>query len=225
MLLVLARRELNTTCEMTWRCAFVELSTPSDETASLRSSCGADLSPAEPVRLRYRLREGATSEYLGAEPALMQLGLAHPALELARMIFSEVPYGELSRSYRIEPEFPPFPTTDIALPQEPVAVLQWGSQLAAGLDYLHRHYVTLPAIALPSVSLSRGKAVWVDLTHAQVIPPEERGNAAPLFARDVRDLARLIGSLVADGQNGHLIPTFPKAAAQLLVKAVRSPET
>lgn len=189
------------------------------------SSCGADLSQSEALNFRYRLHEGASVDYLGLEPSLMQLGLNHPTLELAHAIFSETPYGAVVRFYKVEPEFPHFPTTDIVLPQEPVAVLQWGSQLASGLDYLHRNYVVLPNMKLSSVSLSKGRAVWIDLGSAQVLSEAERGAAASAFAKDVRELARLIGHLASDGKNGHLTAGFPKEAEQLLVQAYRSPET
>ncbi|MGC8947619.1 MAG: Stp1/IreP family PP2C-type Ser/Thr phosphatase [Anaerolineae bacterium] len=155
------------------------------------TSCGADLSEASPLFLRYRMREGAREEIFAVPLVLVRASLRHPGLWLPREVFSEAPYGP-PRIYLVEPEQPPTPAATLPVPQEAVRVLEWGSNLAQALSLLHRQGVVLQKVGLQQIGVDNRSACWTSLETARLLPPQQRDQAAAIFAQNVAGLAAVL---------------------------------
>lgn len=155
------------------------------------TSCGANLSAAMPVRMRYRVRESAQEQAFRTFAILLQAGVAHPGLFLPREVFTEAPYGP-SRAYSVEPEQVPTSAASVPVPQEIPRVLEWGILLARALEELHRRGITPGEISLHRIGVEERQAVWLHLETAQVLPSPEQGRVTGQFARDVAGLASVL---------------------------------
>lgn len=196
-----------------------EISTPQERFCS---SCGADLSDAEPLHLRYLVRESPDGHAFAAEAQLLGLRLEHPGLLLPRAFFVEAPYGA-PRRYLVEPEFSPPPATSLPVPQELQRVLEWGISLAQALAYLHRYQVTLDGAGLEHIAVEGKTARWAHLEGASIIPPANRSQAAGYFIRDVQGLAAALFYLATGRQKYTAAVSLPEPVARLFSQALTAP--
>jgi len=185
--------------------------------------CGADLSAVPGLHLRYQMYESAVPEAFAGVAALLQMQLRHPALTLPKRVFTETPYGATPRHYLVDEEFLLPLASTLPVPQEPVKVLTWGVALAQGLDYLHRHFVTFPKLALTTITIDDKHASWADWQAAQIIPAEQRGHAQASFAQDIQALARILTYLVSGQQQPERAAALPESAVVILTQAAQSP--
>ncbi len=185
--------------------------------------CGAEIAGARPLYLRYLVRESRDLHAFTAEAQILGLRLEHPALLLPHDVFVEAPYGP-PRAYLVESEFKPATADTLPVPQPLHTVLGWGIALAQGLDYLHRHQVTMGGVGLEQIALEGKTARWVNLRGASVISPEARARPGAFFARDVRGLAAALFYL-ATGQTRYSPPGgWPAGIAALFAQALGSEE-
>jgi serine/threonine protein phosphatase PrpC len=185
------------------------------------SSCGAALSDAEPLDLRYLIHESANEQAFAAQAQLLRMRLEHPGLLLPCDVFVESPYGP-ARHYLVESEFTPPSAASLPIPQALDLVLEWGADLARAMDYLHSHHVTLREISLKEIAMPGDRAHWAHLSTATPIPPEARATADRAFAQDVRELATVLAYL-ASGPHQNLPPQMPKQATQAFSQALAGP--
>lgn len=183
--------------------------------------CGADLSSAWPLHLRYRVRESADEHAFTVEARLLEIGVEHPGLLLPRQVFTEAPYGP-PRQYRVESETLPMLATALPVPQPLGKVLEWGVSLAKAMDYLHRRLVAVNSVGLEHIAVDGKQARWVDLHRALVLPPGSEEAAADYFVQDVRDLAALL-IFMATGQHQTIPPQLPAAAEMAFSQALAGP--
>ena len=149
--------------------------------------CGADLSTVTPLSLRHLARESVEPEAFTTEAKLLERGLDHPGLVLPDDFFVEAPYGP-PRRYLIEPSFPHALATSRSVPQKTERVLDWGTQLAEALAYLHQHGLFLDDFDLDHISIEGRRARWhcLDVIRfADDLAPET------IEARHASDVARL----------------------------------
>lgn len=196
---------------------------PVDSEERFCAYCGADLSDAEEIHLRYLVQESSDGHAFQTEAKLLQLSLDHPALLPPHDFFEETPYGTLSRRYLVEAEYLPPRATTLSVPQELNKVLQWGIDLAQALGCLHQHNVTLQGAGIKHIALEKETAYWVDLGVAQVTPPTSSSETESYFAQDIQGLANALLYL-ATGQRAYQsdLP-LPDQAANTLSKASRRP--
>jgi len=123
--------------------------------------CGKPLAQELPLLL---LRE-ADSDYFAGQEQLINLHLVHPHVHPPISTFQE----ELSDGTRfclVTPFSQELPTSP-----EINEVMEWGRQLASGLDYLHSHGVALgEELNTSAIGIMDGKVVWRDLNHARTLP-------------------------------------------------------
>ncbi len=185
------------------------------------SSCGADISGARPIYLRYRVQESAKTQAFAAETRLLKMGLEHPALLLPHDAFVESPYGP-PRHYLVKPEFAPPLAVALPVPQELGQVLEWGISLAQAMDYLHRHHVTLHEIGLEQIAMPGKKARWAHLNAATIVSPEDQTTAEGHFAQDIRALATVLAYL-ATGPRQDASTQMPEQVARAFSQALTGP--
>ncbi|MCX8067362.1 MAG: Stp1/IreP family PP2C-type Ser/Thr phosphatase [Anaerolineae bacterium] len=154
-------------------------------------ACGADLSDAAPVLLRYRVRESAHERAFVVPALLLQAGVDHPGLFLPREVFTEAPYGP-PRAYAVETEHLPVLAASLPVPQESLRVLEWGITLARALEHLHRQGITLGEMDLGRIGVEGDRAFWLSLENAQVLSAAEQSRATAYFARDLAGMAALL---------------------------------
>ena len=195
----------------------------SDPQEQFCTSCGADLSGMEPLRLRYLIREGTDEQAFVVEARLLGVDQGHPGLLLPLDVFVEAPYGP-PRHYVVETEFAPPPVTSLTVPQELNQVLEWGVSLAQALDHLHRHDVTLNEAVLDHIVIAGKRALWAHLSAAHVIPPTAQSTAATQFAQDVQGLAvALLYLATGEEQIDHA--QLPDQVAATFSQALATPAT
>lgn len=153
-------------------------------------NCGADISKAQFVHLRYRLEETTDPQAFSAERQLLGMRLDHPGIRLPLEIFSETPYGP-ERHYRVLPQLSPATADSMPVPQELNDVLKWSCDLAAATAYLHKHQVVLSTPHLDHVLIEDKEARWVNLRQAYIISPESRGRVQNLLTEDVQGLVTI----------------------------------
>jgi serine/threonine protein phosphatase PrpC len=195
----------------------------SDAQEQYCSSCGADLSGIEPLRLCYLIQESADEQAFAVEAQLLGMDLKHAGLLLPREIFVQAPYGP-PRHYMVESEFSPPPATSLPVPQGLNQVLGWGVSLAQALDDLHRHNVTLGEVVLDHVAIAGKQALWAHLGTAHIAAPAAHSMAASDFAQDVQGLgAVLVYLATGERQAAHI--HLPEPVAATLSQALTAPTT
>lgn len=188
------------------------------------TSCGADLSEASPLFLRYRVREGAREEIFAVPLALVRGSLHHPGLQLPREVFAEAPYGP-PRIYLVEPEQPPTPAATLAVPQEAVRVLRWGVTLAQALSLLHHRGIVLQKVDLQQIGVDERSACWTSLETARMLLPQEQAQAPALFAQNVAGLAAVLLYLATGRAWNPQRPGPVPPELDILVPVLQSPAT
>ncbi|MBN1259464.1 MAG: Stp1/IreP family PP2C-type Ser/Thr phosphatase [Anaerolineae bacterium] len=186
-------------------------------------SCGAEISGAPAVNLRYRIHESANPEFFAQEAQLLAMRLQHPALRLPLAVFIETPYGA-PRQYRVAPEFPLPRVTTLSIPQEINTVLEWGVSLAQGLAYLHQHQVTIPFANPKHIVFDGKRALWINLEQSVIITPEKRANSAEYFALDVKALAASLLYLATGKQKLTQDMALPEPVKALFFQAITNPQ-
>jgi serine/threonine protein phosphatase PrpC len=197
-----------------------EVSDPEEQFCTF---CGADLAGAEPLRLRYLIRESADEQTFAVEAQLLRMRLEHPGLLLPRDVFAEAPYGS-SRYYLVESEFLPPLATSLVMPQKLGQVLAWGVSLARALSYLHRHQLTLQGASLEHIAVDGASAYWVRLGVARVIPPDARSQSASYFIQDVRGLASALYYMATGGTQYDPQAAMPEQVAAVFAQTLASPQ-
>jgi len=190
-----------------------------DHEQSFCEECGADLSQVHHLHLRY-LADEQKEDGFATESQLTAACLRHPNLFLPNEIFSEVPYGSLSRMYRIRPEFSPTPITELDIPQELNIVLKWGDQLAKALIHLHQHQVVLRQVDVESVGVVNEEAQWVNLDRVEVLSPQLRDEAEGVKRQNIRELARLLLYLASGKKELFKASNLPPSAYRLFEQAM-----
>lgn len=182
--------------------------------------CGADLSTVTPLSLRHLARESVEPGAFAIEAKLLERGLDHPGLVLPEDFFIEAPYGP-PRRYLIEPSFPHALATSRSVPQKTERVLDWGTQLAETLAYLHQHGLFLDDFELSHISIEGRRARWhcLDVIRfADGLDPEALQDR---HARDVSRLAELLFYL-ATGEEEYS-PDVPDPAYDLFARTLGTP--
>ena len=187
------------------------------------AECGAALATSPEVQLRYQVYEDADPTAFAVAEQLLALRLHHPALILPELVFSETPYGVLSRRYLVMKELLFQPASALKTPQDPIKVLRWGMSLAQGLDYLHHHFVTLPHLAPTAIVVSESNAFWANWQAPYIIPVEQRSNAQAYFSQDLQNLAGLLAYFASGQQRPESIATLPETAVAVLSRALDAP--
>lgn len=188
------------------------------------AACGADLTGAKLMRIRYIIEESAQLDAYAPEDQLLGMRLEHPGLLLPIAIFTEAPYGP-TRRYRVSLENMPPTADELPLPQPLNEVLAWGAMLADALTHLHRHQVTLGEVSLRDVVIENEDAFWIHLDRASVIPPRSRNGARAFFAEDVQGLAFLLLRLATGQQELEIDSQLPERVQMLFQRAINSPIT
>lgn len=188
------------------------------------TSCGAELSAALPLLLRYRVRESAYERAFDSLAALLEAGVEHPGLFLPREVFTEAPYGP-PRAYSVEPEQLPPSAVSLPVPQEIPQVLEWGISLARALEQLHQRRITVGEVDLHRIGVEGHRACWLYLEAAQVLPPPEQGRAGAYFARDLAGLAAVLLYLATGRAWDPRRPGPFPLELEALVRALASPGT
>lgn len=123
--------------------------------------CGHPLEQHPPLLLLHE----ADTDRFGNQQQVIDLHLAHPNIHPPIAIFQQEQHGGMR--YYLVMQY----SQD--LPQHPEAskALEWGLQLANGLDYLHAHGVALgEELDQSSFGLAEDKIVWRNLSNARVLP-------------------------------------------------------
>ncbi len=181
-------------------------------TENLRSdpacrACGNELYGVVPLRRRYQLHEYRESARLQAAARATAQGLQHTAL-VPHVYFSEQPHAGEERHYIMLPEAA-LPSAELLpLPQKLARVLNWGVQLAEGLAYLHYHGICWPEVTAWHILVHEKSAMWCDLSHAQLLPPDVAA-AARARAADVAGLVKTLHYLITDRYEFIPIPELP----------------
>lgn len=123
--------------------------------------CGSPLEESSPLLM---LQEADSDRFSGLQP-IIDLHLAHPNVHPPVSIFQqEQPSG---MRYCLVTPF------SQELPSQPESskVLQWGLQLAEGLDYLHAHGIAFGETLDPtSFGMMEDKIVWRNFNNARILP-------------------------------------------------------
>jgi serine/threonine protein phosphatase PrpC len=126
---------------------------------------------------RKRIKESLAPDVLGREPEIAQRGLAHAGLLAPTQYFTER-LGPDVRHCVVSPEPPSDRASGLKAPQPLDAVLQWGIELADGLDHLHEHRITfVPAGRSPDAmaehfAFTAYGAAWTDFAACHAWPLE-----------------------------------------------------
>ncbi len=123
--------------------------------------CGSPLDENIPLLL---LQEADSDRY-SSLLAIVDLHLAHPNIHPPVATFQqEVPGGV--RYYLVRPY-----SQELPVHPDVRNVLDWGIQLAGGLDYLHMHGMAFGATLDPAAfGLAEEKIVWRDFSEVRILP-------------------------------------------------------
>ncbi|HOU11855.1 MAG TPA: Stp1/IreP family PP2C-type Ser/Thr phosphatase [Anaerolineae bacterium] len=168
------------------RCPRCDTAIEGDE-VQFCTHCGTDLSHVTLVYPKFLVRETAEAQALSESSQLVALHLSHPALILPVDVFMETAFGPL-RYYRVEPAI----KRSVEAPYLLDKVLAWGIALAQGMAYVHQRYVVLRHVDAEHVVIEDGRASFVCIDNARILPQDAYAQAASDFAENVRALARLL---------------------------------
>lgn len=119
------------------------------------------------VKKHWLLREAADIQTIRGELALIDRGLAHPAVRVAIRTFVEEDYNRIQRHYLVLPGHTLTLLEEVDLPLEFDQALQWIGQLADGLAYLHSQQVALGEVSPQHVCIAQNAPQWFDLGAAR----------------------------------------------------------
>jgi serine/threonine protein phosphatase PrpC len=170
--------------------------------------CGHPMDQLSPLLV---LQE-ADSDQFSRQSQLIDLHLAHPNVHPPVAVFNQELSGGM-RYYLVTPcsqELPAHPETS--------TVLEWGLQLAEGLDYLHEHGVVLgEELQCSCFGLVDEKIVWRNFNSARILPmlsDREKINNVRLLALS---LYTWITGKAAYSQDSPLNPGINRLFQQALV--------
>ena len=183
--------------------------------------CGAVLDGVTPVHRRYQLHEHRDSSHLASVAHITDVGLSHPGLLFYRY-FVERPYGSDDRYYVVLPDPLPTLASKLPVPQKAGRVMDWGSQLADALAYLHAHHICWQQVTADHIALRDRQAMWLDFSSARPLSLG-KAEAARQKAQDVSGLASVMFYLAA-GQESNAGPGgLPYAAQSVFERALGQP--
>lgn len=157
------------------------------------SNCGAALDEVSSVYPQFVLKESWDSVIFSAEAEVTRLELNHAAIIAPRDSFEETPYGDAPRFYLVLPTVEMTAAASLPVPQPAEMVLDWGVQLAHGLEYLHQNHVAHQTIDACHILVDDKWAKLADFSAAYVVPPAARGKVAPKrYEEDLQMLAETL---------------------------------
>ena len=172
--------------------------TPLDSTGDrFCPKCGVAVQEVPPVELKLLARETEDARAFAGSAQLVDLHLEFESLVLPVAVFSHS-VGEATRYYQIEPDVSDRLRVSAIRPASRSQVLAWGTRLARGVEYLHRHYVTALPISDQNVILEGDRARLVCCDGVRVLQQGAYAQASSVLSEDVDRLTSLLLAMASD---------------------------
>lgn len=153
------------------------------------STCGSPLS-GQPAADFYLMAESFRPEALMQDPSLMSLNLYHPNLVPVIDFFSDTPLGR-ERYYAVAEPRQGVRLSQLSMPRPPLQVLNWATQLADALDYLHSRGIIGAGAEADDILVQGDRASLASLQNARSSDAEDTDSSK----LQGHDLARLAGTM------------------------------